>query len=82
VTAYPAPLSRVDGDRVAAAPATSSSPAGWIGSAQLLLLSGIGPADDLRPLGVDVRADLAGVGANLHDHALATILYSAGAEGT
>jgi choline dehydrogenase len=50
---------------------------GVIGSAQLLLLSGIGPADDLRPLGVDVRADLAGVGANLHDHALATILYSA-----
>ena len=37
---------------------------GVIGSAQLLLLSGIGPADDLRPLGIDVRADLAGVGAN------------------
>src|ERR1700722_3745635 len=50
---------------------------GVIGSAQLLLLSGIGPADDLRPLGIDVRADLGGVGANLHDHALATILYSA-----
>ena len=49
---------------------------GVIGSAQLLLLSGIGPADDLRPLGIEVRADLAGVGANLHDHALATILYS------
>ena len=48
---------------------------GVIGSAQLLLLSGIGPADDLRPLGIDVRVDLAGVGANLHDHALATILY-------
>jgi choline dehydrogenase len=48
---------------------------GVIGSAQLLLLSGIGPADDLRPLGIDVHADLAGVGANLHDHALATILY-------
>ncbi len=58
-----------------AAPVTSSSAAGVIGSAQLLLLSGIGPADDLRPLGIDVRADLAGVGANLHDHALATILY-------
>jgi choline dehydrogenase len=50
---------------------------GVIGSAQLLLLSGVGPADDLRPLGIDVRADLAGVGANLHDHALATILYAA-----
>jgi choline dehydrogenase len=49
--------------------------AGVIGSAQLLLLSGIGPADDLRPLGIDVLADLPGVGANLHDHALATVLY-------
>ncbi len=48
---------------------------GVIGSAQLLLLSGIGPADDLKPLGLGVRADLAGVGANLHDHALATFLY-------
>jgi choline dehydrogenase len=49
---------------------------GVIGSPQLLLLSGIGPADDLRPLGIDVLADLPGVGANLHDHALATFLYS------
>ena len=49
---------------------------GAIGSPQLLLLSGIGPADDLKPLGIAVRADLPGVGANLHDHALATLLYS------
>ncbi len=49
---------------------------GVIGSPQLLLLSGIGPADDLRALGLEVRADLPGVGANLHDHALATVLYS------
>ena len=48
---------------------------GAIGSPQLLLLSGIGPADDLRPLGIEVMADLPGVGANLHDHFLATILY-------
>jgi choline dehydrogenase len=48
---------------------------GVIGSPQLLLLSGIGAADDLRALGLDVRADLPGVGANLHDHALATLLY-------
>ena len=48
---------------------------GTIGSPQLLLLSGIGPADDLRPLGIEVMADLPGVGANLHDHFLATILY-------
>ncbi|HEY3882691.1 MAG TPA: GMC family oxidoreductase N-terminal domain-containing protein [Trebonia sp.] len=48
---------------------------GAVGTPQLLLLSGIGPADDLRSLGLDVRADLPGVGANLHDHALATLLY-------
>ncbi|HET9080697.1 MAG TPA: GMC family oxidoreductase N-terminal domain-containing protein [Trebonia sp.] len=49
---------------------------GVLGSPQLLLLSGIGPADDLKPLRIGVRADLPGVGANLHDHALATILYA------
>ena len=41
---------------------------GAINSPQLLLLSGIGPADDLRAHGVGVVADLPGVGANLHDH--------------
>ncbi|MBO0804039.1 MAG: GMC family oxidoreductase N-terminal domain-containing protein [Nocardiopsaceae bacterium] len=49
--------------------------AGAIGSPQLLLLSGIGPADDLRELDIDIRADLPGVGANLHDHMLATVLF-------
>ncbi|MFD6330703.1 GMC family oxidoreductase [Streptomyces niveus] len=49
--------------------------AGAIGSPQILLLSGIGPADDLRRLGIPVRADLPGVGANLHDHPLAWISY-------
>jgi choline dehydrogenase-like flavoprotein len=33
--------------------------------------SGIGPADHLRALGIAVRLDLPGVGANLHDHLLA-----------
>ncbi|MEV7777045.1 GMC family oxidoreductase N-terminal domain-containing protein [Kitasatospora sp. NPDC088351] len=42
--------------------------AGAIGSPQLLLLSGLGPADDLAALGIPVRADLPGVGGNLHDH--------------
>jgi choline dehydrogenase len=41
---------------------------GALNSPQLLLLSGIGPADDLRRLGITVRADLPGVGRNLHDH--------------
>ena len=42
--------------------------AGAVGSAQLLLLSGIGPADDLRALGIDVAADVPGVGGNFQDH--------------
>ncbi|MCY4260058.1 MAG: GMC family oxidoreductase N-terminal domain-containing protein [Rhodobacteraceae bacterium] len=42
--------------------------AGAIGSPRLLLLSGIGPADHLNDVGVAVRHDLPGVGANLQDH--------------
>jgi len=41
---------------------------GAINSPQLLMLSGIGPADDLRRLGIMVHADLAEVGGNLQDH--------------
>ncbi len=41
---------------------------GAIGSPKLLLQSGIGPADHLRSVGVAVRHDLPGVGANLQDH--------------
>ena len=42
--------------------------AGAIGSPQLLMLSGIGPADHLRDVGVPVLVDSPGVGANLSDH--------------
>ncbi|PHQ27003.1 choline dehydrogenase [Marinobacter guineae] len=42
--------------------------AGAIGSPQLLQLSGIGPADLLKEHGIDVVADLPGVGENLQDH--------------
>jgi choline dehydrogenase len=42
--------------------------AGAIGSSQLLQLSGLGPAALLREHGIDVLADLPGVGANLQDH--------------
>ena len=42
--------------------------AGAIGSPKLLMLSGIGPADHLASLGLDVVHDLPGVGENLHDH--------------
>jgi choline dehydrogenase len=42
--------------------------AGAIGSPRLLLLSGIGPADELRALGIAPVHDLPGVGRNLQDH--------------
>ncbi|MBP6893658.1 MAG: GMC family oxidoreductase N-terminal domain-containing protein [Pseudacidovorax sp.] len=42
--------------------------AGAIGSPQILQLSGIGPAELLRAQGIEVQADLPGVGANLQDH--------------
>jgi choline dehydrogenase len=42
--------------------------AGTLQSPQLLQLSGIGPADHLRSLGIPVAADLPGVGQNLQDH--------------
>jgi choline dehydrogenase len=41
---------------------------GVYGSPHLLLLSGIGPADHLNKMGIEVTHDLAPVGANLHDH--------------
>jgi choline dehydrogenase len=41
---------------------------GAINSPQLLMLSGIGPADHLREHGIGVRQDLEGVGGNLQDH--------------
>ena len=41
---------------------------GALNSPQMLMLSGIGPAEQLRKHGLDVVADLPGVGANLQDH--------------
>jgi choline dehydrogenase len=41
---------------------------GAVNSPRLLLLSGIGPADELRALGIDVAHDLPGVGKNFQDH--------------
>jgi choline dehydrogenase len=49
---------------------------GTIGSAQLLLCSGIGPAAQLRELGVEPLVDLPGVGANLHDHPLCVLTFA------
>ncbi|CAN5392657.1 GMC family oxidoreductase N-terminal domain-containing protein [soil metagenome] len=41
--------------------------AGFVGSAQILMLSGVGHAQHLKDHGIDVLADLS-VGDNLHDH--------------
>jgi choline dehydrogenase len=48
---------------------------GSMNSPQLLMLSGIGPADHLRDHGIDVAIDLPGVGQNLHDHPLISLKY-------
>ena len=48
---------------------------GTIGSAQILLLSGIGPADHLREVGLPVNHELPGVGRNFRDHPAAYILF-------
>ena len=41
---------------------------GAVNSPVVLLRSGIGPANELTPAGIDVRHDLPGVGKNLQDH--------------
>jgi choline dehydrogenase len=48
---------------------------GAVGSPQLLMLAGVGPADHLRSLGIPVSCDLPGVGANLQDHPAVPLVY-------
>jgi choline dehydrogenase len=50
--------------------------AGAIGSPQLLMLSGVGPADHLHEHNIAVMADSPGVGANLSDHPVVTAMWS------
>jgi choline dehydrogenase len=49
--------------------------AGAIGSPQIMLLSGIGPAEHLRQHGIAVVLDRPGVGANLQDHLQLRLIY-------
>src|SRR5258705_13391114 len=49
---------------------------GAINSPQLLLLSGIGPADQLRAQDIDVVADVPGVGENLQDHTMVPLVWA------
>lgn len=48
--------------------------AGAVNSPQLLMLSGIGDADQLRAAGVQPRHELVGVGANLQDHLACAVI--------
>jgi len=50
---------------------------GAVESPALLLRSGIGPADHLHEIGIDVRHDLPGVGQNLHDHVQVSLGFRA-----
>ena len=49
--------------------------AGSIGSPQIMMLSGVGPAADLAALGIPIVLDKPGVGANLHDHLQLRLIY-------
>lgn len=50
--------------------------AGAIDTPKLLMLSGIGAADDLRAHGIPVVVDLPGVGANLQDHVKLSVRWT------
>ena len=63
-------------DETARAEAEVILAAGAIGTPQLLMLSGIGPADHLRDHGIYVIADMPAVGANLMDHPAVPVLWS------
>ncbi|HUQ58818.1 GMC family oxidoreductase [Lentzea sp.] len=66
----------VGGQRIRAEAGEVVLCAGTIGTAQLMMLSGIGPAGHLRDRGIDVVADLPGVGENVHDHPLSFVMYT------
>lgn len=54
--------------------------AGAINNPQLLMLSGVGPAEMLEPLGIPVVLDAPQVGQNMIDHHMAILQYEAKAE--
>jgi choline dehydrogenase len=60
----------VEGERIVLA-------SGAIGSPAILMRSGIGPEAHLREHGIDVVRDTPGVGANLDDHPMLAVVYSA-----
>ena len=52
---------------------------GAVNTPQLLMLSGIGPADELRELGIDVVVDAPNVGRGMQDHVAVAAVYTANA---
>ena len=58
----------IDGDQIILS-------AGAIASPQLLMLSGVGPADHLRSVGIDPIHDLPGVGRSMKNHPSVSIVY-------
>ena len=48
---------------------------GALGSPQVLMLSGVGPSEHLREMGIEVRHHLPGVGENLRDHPAVFLLF-------
>ncbi|OYW52204.1 MAG: choline dehydrogenase [Rhizobiales bacterium 12-68-15] len=56
--------------------------AGALGSPQLLMLSGIGPAEHLKSQGIAVERDMPGVGSNLQDHLQLRTVYKVRGIGT
>ena len=60
----------VEGERIVIA-------AGAIGSPAILMRSGIGPEAHLRELGIDCVEDVPGVGANLDDHPMLGVVFTA-----
>nr|WP_302474393.1 GMC family oxidoreductase N-terminal domain-containing protein [Roseococcus sp. MDT2-1-1] len=55
---------------------------GAINSPQLLMLSGIGPAEHLQEMGIEVRRDTPGVGRHLQDHFQARLMFRASQRGS
>ena len=51
--------------------------AGALESPKLLMLSGVGPGEHLREMGIDVVADRAAVGSGLHDHPNVPVFFKA-----
>jgi len=71
-----------DGEQVVRAGREVILCAGAIGTPQLLMLSGVGPADHLRELGIDVVVDNPNVGEHYQDHLFYPMNWETTAKGT